>query len=82
MCGVQATWGRSGVKSYRPMKTEINQLLADLRTCRNKIRYSTCIDADLGIATLWANKQRDLIKYECKWCYGWHLTHGKWKVWM
>ncbi len=53
--------------------------LKSLSNCRKKVKYKTLIDAELDIARIWFTSKRNLVLYECKWCYGFHLTHGKWK---
>lgn len=59
---------------------KLTATLSSLHQCRKKVRYTTRIDADLAIARIWAEKQRDLVKYTCPWCYDYHLTKGKWAV--
>ena len=57
----------------------LDKLLHSIGTCQRKVRYHTAIDADLDLARLWAHHKRNMVKYECQWCYQWHLAHGKWR---
>lgn len=77
--------GHSGVPDIEDAALELKRrkellsILKEQSNCRKKVKYKSEIAADYDIAYLWSYQKRNLVKYECRWCYCWHLTHGKWR---